>query len=773
MSFTEKLSLQIKNSFFYARPLALLSAAFLVSLFLFKLSIILFSVFLTVIILYVGYLFITGYRRLGLKNPLAILLILSVFLAPIVSLPQVINRSRAEGYIGKTAEVKAVIESTYYSESFGSMHSVILKEINGHAVRGRATLEITSVLEFNKYDTVVFDASVSGALDDKTQTEYLSLISGDVYLELTADSVKSVTDEYKRGFIYRTYLIREAMSEFLRDCLSPEAADYAIALFVGDVRALPLSFKRDMSALGISHILAVSGMHTSMLAAMVGFLLNRTRSGRKTKALAVSVVGLAFMCIAGFSPCVVRTVIMLILSVSPCFFGRRGDSITALLLSAVVICVISPSSILSCSLLLSFFATLGLVLSASYVSKRARASLYRSRSGELKRLYKVFRPIVLAALVSTSASAFTVPIIAMYFGEVSFISVIANFVAVPCSDYSMVLLVAVFFTGKIPIIGRLSVFLFEALYGFLLAFSEFMTRTFITTVSLRYPIFTVLLILFASSVFFLRLRGIRNPASPLALFLACTVIFTASVQMHSASVAERGEVIYSADKLSEGLTVTYGEKSLFIDVGSGARSLPESAISYAEERYYQTHLSGYMLTHYHSRHVGAVRYLLSVGYVDTLYLPLPETDSERSFYSSIVKDAEKNTEIKTYVRGESVTFGNASVDTLPYTLLERSTHPVIAVRVTFGERSLAFIGSSVMESASAFAVSRMLASCKTLVLGAHGPINKDNIPFITPRDITVYLSPYETYSETDLFSGGSYVYLFPDKDGLVSTVFSF
>lgn len=773
MNFTEKLSAGIKHSFFYCRPLALLSAAFLVSLFLFKLSLIYFLVFAAAVLVYCIYLIVFGYKSFKLKNVLPYLLLFSVLLSVLVSVPQITARARAEKYIGKTAEVKAVIENTYYSESFGSMHRVRLKEIDGKKVSGRALLDLSVVLEFKQYDTVILDAAVGSASEAALGADTLSLLSGNVYLSLTSDTVKGVTDENKKGFLYRMHTVKEAMSDFLRDCLSPEAANYAIALFVGDTSDLPKTLKRDMSALGISHILAVSGMHTSMLAAMVGFLLNRTRSGRKTKAVVVSLAGLAFMCIAGLTPCVVRTVIMLILSVIPCFFGRRGDSITALMLSAVIICLFSPSSVLSCSFLLSFFATLGLVLSAQYVSKRARTALYKSRSGEMKGIYKVFKPLVLAAVVSASASAFTVPIIAMYFGQVSFISVAANFVAVPCSDYSMILLVAVFFTGKIPLVGKISVFLFEALYGFLVSFSEFMTKSFETTVSLRYPFFTVLLILFTCIIFFLRLRGIRNPASPLAAFLVCTVIFASCVQIHSASVSDRGEVIYTATESSEGLLVTSGDKSLYIDIGNGGKSLPVPTLDLSETRYYRTKLSGYMFTHYHSSHIGTIKYLLSVGYIEKLYLPVPETESEQSFYNSIVRIAEGQSETVSFVRGETVKFEKAVIDTLPYNLLERSTHPPIAVKIAFGESSLTFVGSSVMEAGSAFYVSKMLDGCKTVVLGNHGPKNKESFKFFAPSDVNVYLSPYETYDETNIFSGGSFHYLRPDTDQMITAVFKF
>ena len=773
MDFTERLSKEIKKSFFYCRPLAFLSAAFLVSLFFFKLKLLYFLIFVSISLVYAVFLFISGKRTLGLKNPLPLLLVFSVLLPCLVSLPQVIGQKKIEKYYGLNTETKLVIEKTYYSESFGSMHVVRFKEINGEKVSGRAILELTEVMEFNVYDTLSVDALVSDGVSSLSGVERTYRISEDIRTYLTSDTVRSVTNENKKGFMYEMHKLKNTMSDFLHEHLSPEAADYAVALFVGDTAALPLRFKRDMSALGISHILAVSGMHTSMIAAMVGFLLDRARSGRKLKAIAVSVAGLLFMCIAGLSPCVVRTVIMLILSVTPCFFGRRGDSITALMLSAVIICLISPSSILSCSLLLSFFATLGIVLSASYISARVRKDMYRSRSGEMKRLYKIFRPLALATVVSVSASAFTVPVLALYFGSVSFVSVAANFVAVPCSDYSMVLLVAVFLTEKIPFVGQVSVFLFEALYRFLVLFSEFMTKSFETTVSVRYPFFTVLLIMFAVFVFYLRLRGIRNPASPIAAFLILTVIFASSVQIHSASVNDRGEVVYTADKSSEGLLVTSGEKSLYVDIGNGGKTVPLHALGFTETRYYQTSLNAYMFTHYHSSHIGTLQYILSRGFVEKLYLPVPETESEISFFSSIVKLASEECEIVEFVRGEPISFETAVIETLPYTLLKRSTHPPISVKVSFGARTLVFVGSSVMETDVSFFVSKMLDGCKAVIIGHHGPKTKENVKFVAPTDIDVYLSPFEDIDETNSFSGGRFAYLLPDKSGIVTALFSF
>ncbi len=771
MNFTEKLSSQIKNSPFYCRPLAFMSAAFLISLFLFKLGIFYFCVFLTFIFIYSLYLIITGIKKFNLKNPLPFLLIMSTLITPFISLPGILQQENLKNYYGKTVEVKVVIENTYYSESYGSMHVVKLKEIDGKRCHGNAILEIKEDLEFQPYDTLVIESEIIDTEKMLTLSEKLNRISNGIYIDMTSETVKTVTDENKSGFLYGMYKIKINMSDYLHSCLNPAAADFATALFVGDTGPLPMSFKRDMSAIGISHILAVSGMHTSMIAAMVGFLLNRTHSGRKTKAVITCFACIAFMFIAGLSPCVVRTVIMLIFSAIPCFFGRRADSITALMLSADILCLFSPNSVLSCSFLLSFFATLGIVLSASYISKRARNDLYKAINGEMRKLYKIFRPVVLSAIVSLSASAFTVPVLALYFGKVSFVAVISNFIAVPCSDYSMILLILIFIFGKIPIIGALPIFLFETVYDFLLSFSGFMAKNFETTVSLRYPFFFLIMMLFVSILLFLRLQGIRNPGSPIAAFLACTLIFVSCVQIYDVSVQDRGEVIYTANKNSDGLLVTSGNQNLYIDIGDGSKSLPAQGFHFIENRYYQTEIDAYMFTHYHSRHIGTIKYILSRNYIKQIYLPEPETESELSFYKSIFELVSGECKIIKFVRGETVKFGNADIETIPYTLLNRSTHPPLAVKIAFGTRAILYFGSSVMESDSAYFLLEMINSCKTIIIGRHGPKTKENIKIPIPGDANVYLSPFEDTAETEILSEANFNYLTADDNGFSSVVF--
>jgi len=267
--------------------------------------------------------------------------------------------------------------------------------------------------------------------------------------------------------------------------------------------------------------------------------------------------------------------------------------------------------------------------------------------------------------------------------------------------------------------------------------------------------------------------GRASALLPIAVFLVLTVVFAASVQIHSATVSERGEVIYTADKSSEGLLVTSGEKSLYIDIGNGGKTVPLYSLGFTETRYYETRLDAYMLTHYHSSHIGTLNYLLSGRFIDTLYLPEPETESERSFYASITRLAEGECDIVTFVRGEPISFHKAVIETLPYTLLERSTHPVLSIKVSFGARSIVFTGSSVMESDAAFFLSDMISSCKTVIVGRHGPKTKESIKYLTLTDASIYLSPFEDCDEANVFPGGSFTYLSADASGMVSALFTF
>lgn len=767
MSFISELSKPLERSPFYCRPLALMSAVFLCALFTVQLSTAASAVFAVLIVSFSIFIIF----KHGIRSPLTYLMIIFLLMGQILSLSEEACYRRVCVYDGSEAEIKVVITEKIYREAFGAAWNCEILTINGEKYTGCAVLNVTDAPEFQIYDTVLLRASVSDARSGISGSELLRLKSERTYLELDCEEIKSVTNENKRGPEYLIYKIRTKIGNRLDSSLPSGSAAFAKALLTGERSGLGADFRRDMSAIGISHILAVSGMHTSVIASAVAAICERTNTGRRRKSIIISAAAIAFMAVAGFSPSVVRASVMLVLSVVPVFFGRKGDSITALFVSGLLICLFSPETILSCSFLLSFFASLSLVTVASYVTSRTYTGLHSSRAGDMKRGFALLRKLLLSVTASLCASLITIPVLSLYFSETSFVAVLTNLVAVPCATIAVVLALFVLIFSGIPGLSWLTSFLFDAVYGFLSGFASVISDSFKTSVSLSYPFFVPILILLFTVFLFLRMRGIRSPAALIAPFIACVLIFAAGVQIYGAANADRNEAVYFADKSSEGFLLCTGNKTLYIDIGRGGKSLPALGLEKAKTSYCETSVDAFMLTHYHADHISTLKKLVPLYRIETVYLPYPETDSDFSVLESIEKSV-SGCSFVMYTRGDEIRFGDITLETQPYSLLERSTHPVISLGIVFEGVRLFYAGESLSESDAAFFAEGRISISDAVISGHHGPVHKEEIKYYsTASGCPVFVSPYAGGASGTLFPGADIRYLEAEDDGTVCLVF--
>ena len=124
------------------------------------------------------------------------------------------------------------------------------------------------------------------------------------------------------------------------DAAFPEdAAPLIRALTTGNRDNLTDHYTSSLQRTGLSHTVAVSGMHLSFLAALVSGLLGR---GKRRSALVTCGVVLVFTLISGCTPSVVRAAVMLILLQLAALLGRERDPLTALALALMLLLAWNP-----------------------------------------------------------------------------------------------------------------------------------------------------------------------------------------------------------------------------------------------------------------------------------------------------------------------------------------------------------------------------------------------------------------------------------------------
>ena len=210
--------------------------------------------------------------------------------------------------------------------------------------------------------------------------------------------------------------LRRRMAQALVQHAGPNNGSVLAALVLGSaVVPVPAELREAFRAAGLSHALAASGFHLSVLLGVVLPLGKRLpRLGRLT--LAAAAMGL-FVLLAGPQPSVLRAVLMggLALGVVEC--GYRGRPLGILAASALVLLLARPDWLLDVGFQLSVVATAALVVSA----RPLELGLRRWLPGWL----------AVATAVPLAASLYTLPLQLLHFGVVPLYAVPANLVVAP------------------------------------------------------------------------------------------------------------------------------------------------------------------------------------------------------------------------------------------------------------------------------------------------------------------------------------------------------
>lgn len=189
--------------------------------------------------------------------------------------------------------------------------------------------------------------------------------------------------------------------------LSPENSALLMGIVFGE-KELDKGSMQNFQKTGVLHIIAASGMNVSMLTSFVlVFLL--IFMARKPALVLTGLVILFYTALAGFQASIVRAALMAFFALGAGLTGRQNTSILALLAAAYLMIFWDPSIITSISFMLSFMATLGIVLIdplfKRYISKNESLEDFRT---------------------TTAAQISTTPILLFFFGTYSFISIVTN-----------------------------------------------------------------------------------------------------------------------------------------------------------------------------------------------------------------------------------------------------------------------------------------------------------------------------------------------------------
>ena len=214
-------------------------------------------------------------------------------------------------------------------------------------------------------------------------------------------------------------LLRHEITRILESLFPETESSFARALLLGDTRDLSYRLDTAFQVSGIRHIVAVSGLHISILYSLVCLITLRRRF--LTAAVGMPLL-LLFAAVAGFTPSALRACIMVWLMMLAMIFDREYDPPTALSFAVLVMLMGNPLAVTSVSLQLSVGCVAGILLFQEPINRWLKKKI-PEKTGMFGKLRGLFCSSI---SVSLSASTLITPLCAWYFGAVSLVGILTN-----------------------------------------------------------------------------------------------------------------------------------------------------------------------------------------------------------------------------------------------------------------------------------------------------------------------------------------------------------
>jgi competence protein ComEC len=247
--------------------------------------------------------------------------------------------------------------------------------------------------------------------------------------------------------------------------LRPQEAAVVRGMVLGDRSLIPEDLEEAFQRSGITHVLAISGQHVAVLAAVIYFALRAFALPATVRICATLILIWLYILVAGAPPSAIRAGVVATFVLAARLFGRQVSPLHFMTTMLAAVLAYNPLLVYNTGFQLSVAAVFGILL--------LRKPLKSLVEGTLLRPFKKPGPISNLLSVSLAAQIATAPIVAASFDEVSVIGALTNVVAVPLSGPILTLgLLGSVFGNVAPVLA----YPLNASNGFLVTILEWVAR---------------------------------------------------------------------------------------------------------------------------------------------------------------------------------------------------------------------------------------------------------------------------------------------------------
>ena len=352
---------------------------------------------------------------------------LGFFLCATLHIPKA---EKAKSFDGTAGEVNAQIIKLDKYEHYTTL---LIRTYNIDTEKARVNI-ITQIPEntenFMEGDGICLSGEIYANFPESLGYSYSDYYaSREVFLKMHTDEIRRC-DEFSNEFRRLVYTFRQECQEKI-DTL--DNSGLLRALVLGDKTKLSPEIKSDFQLLGLSHAIAVSGMHLSLIVMSLYIFLKRRGVSKYILSFSCILLTLFYMALTGFSFSIVRASVMMIMYFLSLLVRRTNDTLTTLFASLLFLCANNVYSILDIGFSLSFTSTLGIIVFVPKTLEKLEGlklfekDFNKTNKAFFKNAVKRFIFALISLVTNTLAAlCASLPLTLLYFNSVTPLAILTN-----------------------------------------------------------------------------------------------------------------------------------------------------------------------------------------------------------------------------------------------------------------------------------------------------------------------------------------------------------
>lgn len=551
--------------------------------------------------------------------------------------------------------------------------------------------------------------------DEDSSSRYL--LSRGIRYSITLSSPTVVGHE--RSLALLGAELRHELCTVIKERVGEENGALLNAIFLGDRSTLSDSLERDMGRIGIAHMLALSGLHLSILMFGTERLLGVLGVDKRIRYALLALLILFYLFLTGGSVSALRAGCMMLLMILAFALGQQHDSISALAFAVLLICLCEPYAIIDTSLQLSALATFGILLVTQADEKRVIGeSSSTSRSISLPR--RIAKGALSICKLTLAATVATIPVTAFSFGYLQLLAPLGNLLFALLLEFLLFGAIIVLAFGWIPPIS----FCVSLLCDGTEALASLLSRIPHTLLAINPPFLAFVMCSLCAVLFLLYAGGIHKKLrvrATAAAFLAAALLIGSfhSVQAISNIDTLRVGCATTSDMTGEFLILEEGESATVIDA-TQSKSGESNELFPTLKEFSIFELDRYVLTGYHEGSAASVEKLLTKQRIHQLFLPLPRAESETEIALAIEQAAQvQSTAVTYYARNEQLLLGEVRFVVHEHTLIGDES-PLQMFSIYYGTHHTAYFSWYEIRRYGENYLAQFAATADTVFFGSYG-----------------------------------------------------